>query len=81
MEEGDKSKWAWGGSKDLDLETLQEMNIQSSSKLRDEDLEEFLPAKKRKSLSYVTWVPKDDPTQERNTEITLAAPKEHRGNV
>ena len=31
-------------------------------------------------FKYVTWVPKDDPTQGRNTEIALAAPKEHRGN-
>ena len=31
-------------------------------------------------FKYVTWVPEDDPTQGRNTEIALAAPKEHRGN-
>ena len=51
MEEGDKSKWGWGGKTDLDLEKVQEMNIQTWSKLRDEDLEEFLSAKKRTNLS------------------------------
>lgn len=51
MEEGDRFKWAWNGKKDFDLETLQTMNIQTGGKLSDEDLKEFLPAKKRTSLA------------------------------
>jgi len=43
-------RWAWDGKKDFDLETLQTMNIQTGGKLSDEDLKEFLPAKKRTSL-------------------------------